>query len=172
MRDMTIFLPTLTNVTGRWYDQDGNEIPAEEAMERFHQAESVEIARDNLGHWHTGGVMTMFAPFDLQPLPGPKAFDRPPHLFATAMWRVVRRFGRKPHIHAEYVSYAQTRTMALAGHDQALAHLAAELRRDRRRPWKFVYWHPFLTHSLTVLGAVNALAWIIVGVTALGKVVF
>lgn len=161
----------LVNYTGHWYGPDGTEITAEKAAP--YMAAPLEYAAANTVFGRTpftaSGVWTMFVPFDLKPLPG---VDHPPHLWGTVEWHTARRFGRKPRKVAELTHRSQTRTQALAAHDQAVTHMRQARRADRRKPWRWIYWPNWLTVACTILGMLNFALLLAEGLIWLVRAVF
>lgn len=167
MRQRVFMLPPATNHTGRWYGPDGREITEAEA-EKFFSGEPAKcIAITQWGsYWNPSGVLTVFAPWDLKAEPGAPPAPRP-HLYGTAVFRLERRFMRKPREVSEFVHYAQTEIAAKAAHDQAVEDVRRERRALRRKPWRWIYWPHVLTQMCTVMGFIWLFSWLLVGIASL-----
>lgn len=143
-------LPKVHNITGKWYGPDGQPCSRDEAMSSQARCVPLALAEDFEGD-PVAGVLTRYLPFDLLPAHDPKI----PHIYVTYERYRLNRFMRPPRVHLDYLHFAQTRTAALAAHDQAVIHVRAEVARNAVW-WRHIhiprrFWIAFL--------GIGALQW-------------
>lgn len=138
-------MPAIPNVTGRWYDPDGNEIGADMAQIYTEMSADLAVATDNNFHDPLAFVYTSYVPCDILPARD----EKKPHIYATAEGYTSRRFMQTPKMRIQYTLFAQNRVAARANHDQAVKHVETMVRRHRawwRRIYlPRIYWLLFLT---------------------------
>jgi hypothetical protein len=148
-------LPPFRNVTGQWFGKNGERITLEEGQYWLANPDLTIVATDKIGTDRSpAGVRTIFAPFDMSP-----SFDgkTPPYIYATAVWYVRRRLWRSPVLYADWEILTQTPMAAQSAHDQAIAHVRAQIRRYSRLRWR-IPWLPAVVVALAVIGLGSVLA--------------